>query len=45
MDACDGQRISRNFPLAPLLTAEGLGQTLLGHRQTKLYAPAFRPTD
>ena len=30
------------FAVAPLLTAEGLGPTLLGHRLTKLYAPAFR---
>ena len=30
------------FLVAPLLTADGLGPTLQGHRPTKLYAPAFR---
>ena len=38
-------RTDGRFPVAPLLTTEGLGQTLLGHRPTRLYAPAFRSTD
>ena len=35
-------RFPGRFLVAPLLTAEGLGPTLPGHRLTKLYALGFR---